>query len=997
LRDGRGPVVVDGLTVVATNTTRRDRNPAVRAEPPGIGTAGAADPLAREVKLLGALLGQVIVEQAGRELLDTVERIRRRTIAIRRDAATPMRDRLAADLADELDALDAERAELVIRAFALYFRLVDLAETRNRVRILRRRERSAGLGILDDSVADAIRRLWRAGHGTDEVRSMLAGLRIGPVITAHPTEARRRTLLVALGRVAGLLARLDDPRLTRDEDADARRRLREEITLLWRTAELRTVAPTPLDEVRTAMVAFDATLFTVTPRLYRALDASLDRLIEAEARATRSAAGEAADPPAADTGRTGTRVPAVLAFLEWGSWVGADRDGNPNVTAEVTAQALRIAADHLIRGYEAVTARLMQTVAAAVPPERMPAALAARLAADAEALPEVSRMLARRFPGEPYRARLGAISERLRRTRAGLVGGTAPLSGRYGSSAELAAELGELAEALVGDGLARVAYGELAAFRWQVETFGFHLASLDIRQHSAVHAAALAVLEDLGPGRRMGPIADDSRLAADLPGAPGVSAAEVLATFRQVADAQLRFGEAASHRVVVSFTQGPDDILAVLRLAVLAGADRPGPALTSGFPPASPTVDVVPLFESPEALAGADRILATAIADPAYAAHLEARGRRQEVMLGYSDSNKALGYLAANWALYRAQTALAEVARASGVELTIFHGRGGAIGRGGGPANRAIRASAPGAVGLRFRLTEQGEVVAQRYADQVIAQRHLEQLTAAVLLASTPEHDERARAAERDGAPIVAELAQTAAAAYRSLVDDPVFPSWFFAATPIAELADLRLGSRPAVRGRGTAGRPGPGQAAAIGPDAIGALRAIPWTFAWSQSRLEVPGWFGLGAALEAFVARHGDAGLIALTRQYHDWPFFEAVLDNAELSLAKVDLVAGRRFAALASADSGGRLFARIEAEHARSVDWLLRVTGRAHLMEGLPAIGRSIALRAPYVDPLSELQARLLARRRALPLDDPDRARLLRLVQLAVNGVAAGLRSTG
>ena len=403
------------------------------------------------------------------------------------------------------------------------------------------------------------------------------------------------------------------------------------------------------------------------------------------------------------------------------------------------------------------------------------------------------------------------------------------------------------------------------------------------------------------------------------------------------------------------------------------------------------------MFESPDALAGADRILGAALADPAYAAHLEMRGLRQEVMLGYSDSNKALGYLAANWALYRAQAALAELAGATGIELTIFHGRGGAIGRGGGPANRAIRAAAPGAVGLRFRLTEQGEVVAQRYTDPVIALRHLEQLTAAVLLASTPEHDDRARAAEDDGAPLMDELAGAAATAYRALIDEPGFAAWFFDATPIAELADLRLGSRPAARGRGTAGRPAGDPADEIGPDAIEALRAIPWTFAWSQARLEVPGWYGLGAALEAFVGRNGDAGLAALQRQYRGWPFFEAVIDNAELSLARVDLVAARRFAALAQGGPSGGLIGRIEAEHERAVTWLLRVTGRSRLMEGLPAIGRSIALRSPYIDPLSELQARLLARRRALPPGHPERARLLRLVQLTVNGVAAGLRTTG
>jgi phosphoenolpyruvate carboxylase len=967
------------------------RNPAVRAEPRGIGTARARDPLAREVKLLGALLGQVIVEQAGPDLLDAVERIRRRTIALRRDPAGGdgmARERLAADLAADLDALDPDRAELVIRAFALYFRLVDLAETRGRVRILRRRERAAGSGILDDSVADAVRQLWRAGHGSDEVRGLVGRLRIGPVLTAHPTEARRRTHLVALGRIARLLERLDDPRLTRDDDADVRRRLREEITLLWRTAELRSVSPSPLDEVRSAMVAFDETLFTVTPRLYRAVDAALDRLATAEARSRRTAPDE--DPPASDSGRTGSRPPAVDPFLEWGSWVGGDRDGNPRVTAEITAQALRIAAEHVLRGYEAVATRLMQTVAAVVPAERAAPPLAARLARDAQELPETARMLARRFPGEPYRVRLGAIAERLRRTRAGLTGGTAPLSGRYGSAAELAAELEELSDALVGDDLGRVAWGELAAFRWQVGTFGFHLASLDIRQHSAVHETALATIEAAAPSE------DVTALMADLPMAPGVSAAEVLATFRGMAEAQRRFGVAASRRVVVSFTRDRADITRVLELVRRAGEPWPGPTATAGFVPASPAVDVVPLLESSDALEAAGPFLRSILRDRRYRAHLENRGRRQEVMLGYSDSNKELGFLAANWAIHRAQAALAATARAEGVELTIFHGRGGAIGRGGGPANRAIRASAAGSVDGRFRVTEQGEVIAHRYGDSVIAQRHLEQLTSAVMLASTPDHAETTRAAELAGAPILDELAATAADAYRSLVrDEPGFATWFFAATPIAELADLRLGSRPAARGRRAD--------ALLGPAAIDALRAIPWTFAWSQARLELPGWYGLGSALEAFADSHPRSGVRTLARQYAAWPFFEAVIDNAELSLARVDLVAARRFAALAAptgpdaAGGADPILRRIEDEYARSVRWLLRVTGRSHLLDGLPAIARSIALRAPYVDPLSELQARLLARRRGLAAGDPDREPHLRLIQLTINGVAAGLRTTG
>jgi len=947
------------------------RNPAVRAEPTGVGSAGARNPLAREVRLLGSLLGQVIVEQAGLPLLETVERIRRRMIELRRRPDPDERARLAAEIA----ALDLETAEAVIRAFSCYFQLVNLAEERDRVRSLRHRARAARGGPVPDSAADALLGLVADGHPLTELEAIVGRLRISPVLTAHPTEARRRTVLVALRRIARLLERLDDPRLTPAEDADLRRRLREEITIFWRTGELRAGQLSPLDEVRTAMVFFDETLYSLAPAVYRELDAALDRAREATRRGRR--ARPAADPPASDTGRTGTRPPLVPAFLRWGSWIGGDRDGNPLVTAEVTARAVRIAADHCLRGHEAVATRLMQTISARVPPERLDRALAARLLRDDDELTETARQLRRRFPDEPYRQRLGAIAERLRRTRAYLTETPGPIGGRYLSPAALLEELDELGRALVADGLERVAYGALQDFRWQVETFGFHLAELEVRQHAGVHEAALALLED--PTRR----ADPAALAADLPGAAGVSAGEVLATFRAVADLQRRFGVEACRRVVVSFTRDAVDVLAVLRLAELAGEPVPA-ALTAGLGPGRPEVDVVPLFESAAALAACGPILDRLWADERYRGHLEARGRRQEVMLGYSDSNKESGFLAANWQLYRAAEALVGVARRHGLELTIFHGRGGAIGRGGGPTNRAILAQPPGAIDGRFKVTEQGEVIAARYANPAIALRGLDRIAGAVVRASVAGHAEAVAAAAAAGAPILDELAETAKQAYRSLVwEEPDFARFFWAATPIEEIATLRLGSRPAAR---IAGR-----------RELESLRAIPWVFAWSQARINLPGWYGLGSALEAFRRAHGEAGLERLAALYREWPFFATVLDNAELSLAKADIAAGRRYAALAGSSTGERIWARIEAEYGRAVELLLRVTNRRRLLEGTPGLLRSVELRNPYVDTLTEFQVQLLGRLRSMAPDDPDRERVLRLVQLTINGVAAGLQNTG
>ena len=929
----------------------RERPPAavsaaVAAEPLGIGTAGARDPLAVEVRLLGALLGQVISEQEGPQLFELVERIRRRTIALRREDDPLERARLD----EELRALDLDDAESVIGAFAMYFNLVNLAEARSRVRTLRRRERAARGGILDDSVADAVADLRRLGRSAHELDALVGRLSIVPVLTAHPTEARRRTTLVALGRCAILLARQDDPRLTPSEDREVRRRLREEISLLWRMASLRVVSPTPLDEVRTAMAFFDATLFTIVPRLYRALDAALDP------PGTRSAG------PASDTGRTGTRPPRVGPFLKPGSWIGGDRDGNPGVTADITLRTLRIHADHVLHGYEAVAMRLMQTIAAAEPSDHVARVLASRLARDAEDLPETDRQLRRRFPDEPFRQRFGFIAERLRRTRAALVGEAAARTGRYDTAAELDDELAEIQAALVGDGLERVAWGEVAELRWQVGTFGFHLASLEVRQHASVHRAALAAIRSGKPG--------DTEVSTD------VTLDEVLATFRAIAEAQARFGVEACHRYVVSFTAAASDVTDVLELARIASAEHGEP----------PILDVVPLFESSDALGGAEAILGSLLDDPGYRRNLAARGNRQEVMLGYSDSNKESGFLAAAWMLHEAQSALVRAARARDIELTLFHGRGGAIGRGGGPTNRAILGQAPGSVDGRLKLTEQGEVIAANYADPTIARRHLEQMTGAVLLASTPEHDERLERALVGGAPMMAELATTARTAYRSLVhDDAGFAAFFREITPIRELSDLRLGSRPAARGRR-------GEA-----PSIDSLRAIPWTFAWSQARINLPGWYGLGAALQAYREAHGETGLDAVARLAHEWPFLASLLDNAEMSLAKADMGVARTYAALATATGDDRRWAAIETEYRRTVDLLLRVTGRDRLLDGAPVLQRSVTLRNPYVDSLSELQVRLLGRLRAMTPDDPDRPRIRRLVQLTVNGVAAGLQNTG
>jgi phosphoenolpyruvate carboxylase len=956
----------------APSRPRSSRFPAITAEPPGPGLARARDPLRREVGLLGSLLGQVIAEQGGRELFVLVERIRRRMIAFRRGDPTvafePHAERRRLDA--EIAALPVDSLADVARAFTLYFQLVNLAEERQRIRALRTRARRARGRPVDGSIGEAVTRL-AVGRDRAGLRALLDATEVHPVLTAHPTEARRRTLLVAQRRIRRLLDHLDDPLTTPDEDADIRRRLREEISLLWHVAELRAVAPTPLDEVRSELAIFDETLFVAVPRFQRAVDRALDTL------GPRSVNGAVA----ADAGRTGTRPVEAPALLRYGSWIGADRDGHPGVTSDVTLQAARLQADHLLRGYEAVCTRLMGTVAARLPADALDRALDTALVRDAEDLGDIVRQLRRRFPDEPYRQHLGAMAERLRRTRATLTGETAPRTGAYRSAAAFDADVAMLQDALVADGLSRVAWGELADLRWQVATFGFHLASLEVRQHSEVHRAALAAL-------RSG--ADPEREVSN-----GVPLAEVLATFRSVARIQARFGIEACHRYVISFTTSPDDVTDVLELARRAAEpepfSRPAPALDE-LPAAWPVLDVVPLLESSEALAGAGALLDALFSDPAYRQHLQERGDAQEVMLGYSDSSKESGFLAANWQLYRAQEALVTVARRHGITLTLFHGRGGAIGRGGGPANRAILAQAPGSVAHRLKFTEQGEVIAAHYADVTIAQRHLEHVTAAALLASTPEHERATAAAAAAGTATMTELTAIARTAYRALVEHRGFAAFFSSATPIDLIAGLGLGSRPSSRPRS--------RAVAGAPLDLGSLRAIPWVFAWSQSRANLPGWYGLGTALDAITARGGLEMVEHLAELYRRWPFFASVIDNAEQSLAKADLAVFRRYADLADGPEADAIRGLIEAEYARSVRLLLLITGQDQLLVGHPNLARSIELRSPYIDALSAIQVELLGRLRHQELEGSEPAatdRLRRVIGATINGIAAGLQNTG
>jgi phosphoenolpyruvate carboxylase len=899
----------------------------------------------RDVRLLGEILGQVIREQAGQDLLDDVEDLRHRVIAARLAAGPEADDQIAA----LVQGWPLGRAEAVARAFTVYFHLANLAEEQQRIRTLR--ERDTGAAPVRESLAAAIASLRHTQLGTSHQDALIGRLEVHPVLTAHPTEARRRAVTESLRRISALLVTLDAGQPGAAAEAEVTRRLREEIDLLWRTSPLRSRAMQPLDEVRSGMAVFDDTLFRLAPAVYRALDQALQ--------------GDA----------SGVRAPRAPAFLRYGSWIGADRDGNPFVTAAVTEQAARIQSEHALRALENATVRIGRSLTVDADLSARPvldssgpaggtadAELAAALAVAADKHPALLGELSSHAPDEPFRTFLLYAAQRLQATRAASDAADQP----YRHAAEFLADLRLAQRALVAAGADRQAFGELQHLIWQAETFGFHLAGLEVRQHSAVHAAAL---RELQAGRDV-----------------SAQTQEVLATFAAIAAIQRRHGVEACHRYVVSFTTSAADLAAVHELAERA------------CPAGPPVLDIVPLFESGDDLANAVDVLDEMIALDSVARRLAVTGRRLEVMLGYSDSAKELGMVSATLRLYDAQARLVRWAADREITLVLFHGRGGALGRGGGPAGRAVLAQAPGSVDGRFKVTEQGEVIFARYGHPAIGQRHLEQVTSAVLQASAsaqaagPGRPGGGSGADRTGprgtgpggrpgaaaGPVIEALEAGALQAYRALVTAGGFAEWFAQLSPLAEIGGMRLGSRPARRG-------------VAAPAGLADLRAIPWVFAWAQTRVNLPGWYGLGSGLAAALAEPG--GLDAVRAAYRDWPLLQVLLDNAEMSLAKTNRRIAVRYLALGGND---RLAAQVLAEYDRSRELALLVTGHDRLLAGRPVLARAVSLRDPYVDALSHLQLRALTALRASE-DAAETAALERFLLLTVNGVAAGLQNTG
>lgn len=889
-----------------------DSQPSLEARR-GLARHEVPDPLRNDVRMLGEFLGRVIRESGGDDLFDDVERVRALTIR-----AHDEQDLSALTEAEELVAsFSIERAQEVARAFTCYFHLANLAEEHHRVRVLRAREAELPAGELmqDDSLPAAIDALAQE-VGREEALRRLQALEFRPVLTAHPTEARRRSVSRAIRRVSDLLAERDALAAGGTSRAENDRRVLEEIDTLWRTSPLRAQKPTVLDEVRTVMNVFDTTLFDTFPTVYRRLDDWLG---------------------AEGAGRT---EPLVRPFVRLGSWIGGDRDGNPNVTAEVTRAAAALANEHVLTALEDAARKISAKLTLDDSGTPASAELTALWQRQRDLSEDAAAKAANEVRHQPHRRALRMVAERVAATKRR----DADLS--YPGPEEMLADLEVVQRSLREAGATRVAYGDLQRLIWQVQTFGFHLAELEVRQHSQVHAAALADIAEHGMDGELEP-----------------RTVEVLETYRAIGSVQRRYGVAAARRYIVSFTQAPEHLAAVYQLAELVFPD----------PATRPVIDAIPLFETFADLEASVDILEEMLTLPAVQARLAENGRRVEVMLGYSDSSKDVGPVAATLALDVAQSRIAQWGQKHDLNLTLFHGRGGALGRGGGPANRAVLAQPPGSVDGRFKLTEQGEVIFARYGNPIIGARHIEQVAAATLLAGAPSTEQRNASATERFAELATALDASSRTRFYDLVRAPGFPQWFAQVTPLEEIGLLPIGSRPARRG--------------LSVESLDDLRAIPWVFSWSQARTNLAGWFGLGTALESV----GD--LAELQAAYAEWPLFSTMIDNVEMSLAKTDDRLAQRYLALGDRDD---LAALVLEEMTLTRRWVLAITGSEQILSRRRILGRAVQLRSPYVDALSLLQIRALRALRTGESEDlvEDNKRLL---LLTVNGVAAGLQNTG
>ena len=917
----------------------------------------ADDLLRRDVRLLGDMLGSVILELEGRTAFDLVEEIRR--LARERRSG---RQSAEAELDLRIASLDDRQASIVARAFSVFFDLVNIAEDRQRVRVLRERERQRDPRPLEESLAGGIAELRERGLSADAVQEALDRLAVELVFTAHPSEAKRRTIRAKLRRMRQSLESLDRPDILPRERRRHEADMRAELAVLWQSDFLRPQRPAVLDEVDRGL--------SVMPRIWEAVP-------EVHAAVRRGLADAYPDHRF-----------TIPTFLTFGSWMGGDRDGNPFVTADVTAATLQRLRQAAIDRHLEWCRRLDEMLTISLRAAAGGRPLAEHLAAREAEWPEVAAAVALLDDTAIYRRWLALIRIRLEAARQVGLDGRGPAGIAYRSGRELAADVERLVDCLRQDhGLAPDSLPQ--AWLDLVRTFGLHMTRLDVRQDARAYVdimgAILSAAGRLPAGSSYAALDDTARtrLLVETLGRVGdvprdslpPLAADTLALFEVLHTASVRFGPECLGGAIVSLTQGPADVLCVLWLWRWAQ----GRAAAAGGPVADLDLAVVPLFEKIHDLAHAHETLAAMLAEPCYREHLSGRGDRQMVMVGYSDSTKDGGYLAACWGLQAAQERLHAAATAAGVRLTFFHGRGGSLGRGGGPAARGILSLPPQTLDGSLRLTEQGEVLAERYDDAEIARRHLDQVTWATLMASTV----RPAAVPPEWPGLADRMAGRSLEAYRDLVDQPGFIGYFSHCTPIDDIENLPIASRPARR---------------RGERTLDDLRAIPWVFAWTQSRCMIPAWYGLGTAL-AEIKYDDRRAWQQVCEMYRQWPFFQATIDNATLALAKADMVMACHYSELEDdADARRRIWQRIAAEYDRARQALIDIVGGGALLATTPWFQRSIEARNPYVDPLNLIQVEFMRRRRAELAADPSAGDRHRdILRLCVQGVAAGMRTTG
>ena len=889
--------------------------------------------ISEDVRDFGDLLGEIIREHASTQEFEKVEEMRKTSILYREgeiDSREP--------LYDTLDTIDERTKNSLARAFTTYFELTNIAEERERVRNLRTGSQD---GTLEDSLEAAAAELSDAD--TETIERILEDVLIQPTFTAHPTEARRKTIKAKLRSIAEELQTLDEYRLTDKETKQIKRDIRAEVLGLWQTPQVRQRRPEVEDEARNVQWYLTNTLFDIVPEVYDELDDAFEDEIDED-----------------------IDIPKLFEFR---SWAGSDRDGNPYVTPDVTTATLERQREVVLERYLDRLAEMSSVLSQDGQRLTLDEGVQDPLSNIEETLPEVREEAAKRYPDEPYRRVLMLMRAKLKR-----VGGIRP--GGYDTAEEFYDDLATLAESLRANNCDVIAEAHVEQLMRQVETFGFTLASLDLRDHQQQHTETVDEVlgregieyAELDEGEKVDILTEailEDETIVDLSNQENVSstAARVMERFDRLADWQREYGQQAIDTYCISMADEPSHVLEVLFLADQADVvNLPGHC----------GLDIVPLLETEYALSGARRIMGTLFENEAYEQVLEARGNTQEIMIGYSDSNKENGFLGANWSLYKNQRRLADITDDFDITLRLFHGRGGSISRGGGPMNDALKALPNSTVTGDVKFTEQGEAISEKYGNVRIGERELEQMLNAQLSARKEAIEQPEEDVEDEWSDAMETMASAAREEYQELLETDGFVTYFGQATPISVIENLNLGSRPASRS---------------GERKVEDLRAIPWVFSWTQSRCILPGWFSLASGIDAYLDQGGD--IETLKEMYEQWPFFQTTLDNAAQALGRTDMSIAEEYADLADDDLRAEFFPWIKSEYERAVELVTTIAGREEPISR-EWLRESLQRRNPYVDPLNLLQTQLLAQDERSELDEQT-------LRITVKGIAAGMKNTG